>query len=140
MKKSELRTMIREIVREEVALTVKEVIKEIVGGKPHSQPKSKPKKKHYSKNKVLNDVLNETVYDSDEWKTLGGETFDSNKINSVLKGQYADVVNGSSQPNLDGATSMGVDPNDPANSFLTKDYSKTLKAMDKAAKKSRGNV
>ena len=94
--------------------------------------------KKYTKNSVLNDVLNETAYGGDEWETLGGETFDSSKMNGVLKGQYADVVNGSSQPTVDVTTSMGVNPNDPTNSFLTKDYSQTLKAMEKASEKSRG--
>ena len=146
MKKSTVRTAIRSIVREEVAVAIKEVITELREPVVEQQPQVKqPKKKkvakekqHFTSNSVLNDVLNETV--NGEWETMGGGTFDSSQMNGVLKGQYADVVNGSSQPSVDVATSMGVDSNDPVNSFLTKDYSKTLKAMDKAAKKSRGNV
>ena len=139
MKKSELRMIIREIVREEVALTVKEVIKEIVGGKTGQKlkPKSKPKQKHYSKNKVLNDVLNETAMGdkSNEWETLGGSTYTSDKINEVVGSSYADMMNGSGEQNADALVkSMGGDPNtvgDTLKNALTRDYSDLMKAMDK---------
>ena len=139
MKKSELRMIIREIVREEVALTVKEVIKEIVGGKTGQKlkSKSKPKQKHYSKNKVLNDVLNETAMGdkSNEWETLGGSTYTSDKINEVVGSSYADMMNGGGEPNADMLVkSMGGDPNtvgDTLKNALTRDYSDLMKAMDK---------
>ena len=143
MKKSELRMLVREIVREEVALTVKEVIKEIVGDKseqkpkPKSKPKSKPKPKYYSKNKVLNDVLNETAMGdiSDEWETLGGSTYTSDRINEVVGSSYADMMNGSEKPDADTVVkSMGGDPNvvgDTLKTALTRDYSDLMKAMDK---------
>ena len=137
MKKSELRMMIREIVREEVALTTKEVIKEVVGGKSQPQPKPKPKPKYYSKNKVLNDVLNETamVDKIDEWETLGGSTYTSDKINEVVGSSYADMMNGSEKPNADTVVkSMGGDPSvvgDTLKNALTRDYSDLMKAMDK---------
>ena len=140
MKKSELRMIIREIVREEVALTVKEVIKEIVGGgktKQKLKPKSKPEQKYYSKNKVLNDVLNETAMGdkSDEWETLGGSTYTSDKINEVVGGSYADMMNGSEKPNADMMVkSMGGNPDavgDTLKNALTRDYSDLIKAMDK---------
>ena len=139
MKKSELRMLIREIVREEVALTVKEVIKEIVGGKTEQKlkPKSKPKQKHYSKNKVLNDVLNETamVGKGDEWETLGGSTYTTDKMNEVVGSSYADMMNGDKKPDADTVVkSMGGDPNtvgDTLKNALTRDYSDLMKAMDK---------
>ena len=140
MKKSELRMMIREIVKEEVALTVKEVIKEIVGGgktKQKLKPKSKPEQKYYSKNKVLNDVLNETAISdkSNEWETLGGSTYTSDKINEVVGSSYADMMNGGGEPNADMMVkSMGGDPNtvgDTLKNALTRDYSDLMKAMDK---------
>jgi hypothetical protein len=139
MKKSELRMLIREIVREEVALTVKEVIKEIVGGKTEQKlkPKSKPKQKHYSKNKVLNDVLNETAISdkSNEWETLGGSTYTSDKINEVVGSSYAGMMNGNQKPDADTVVkSMGGDPNvvgDTLKNALTRDYSDLMKAMDK---------
>ena len=132
--------MIREIVREEVALTVKEVIKEIVGGgktKQKLKPKSKPEQKYYSKNKVLNDVLNETAISdkSNEWETLGGSTYTSDKINEVVGSSYADMMNGSEKPNADMLVkSMGGDPNvvgDTLKNALTRDYSDLMKAIDK---------
>ena len=139
MKKSELRMMVREIVREEVALTMKEVIKEVVSGKSQSQKKlkPKPKSKYYSKNKVLNDVLNETamVDKSDEWETLGGSTYTSDKINEVVGSSYADMMNGDKKPDADTVVkSMGGDPNavgDTLKNALTRDYSDLMKAMDK---------
>ena len=138
MKKSELKMMIREIVREEVALTMKEVIKEIIGGKPQSQPKPKPKKKYYSKNKVLNDVLNETAISEtgEEWKTMGGASYTSDKMNEIVGGSYADMMNGNQQqPNGDMMVrSMGGNPDavgDTLKNALTRDYSELVKAMDK---------
>ena len=139
MKKSELRMMVREIVREEVALTMKEVIKEVVSGKSQSQKKlkPKPKSKYYSKNKVLNDVLNETAMadKSDEWETLGGSTYTSDKINEVVGSSYADMMNSSEKPNADTVVkSMGGDPSvvgDTLKTALTRDYSDLMKAMDK---------
>ena len=140
MKKSELRMLVREIVREEVALTMKEVIKEIVGGKTQlqSQPKPKPKKKHYSKNKVLNDVLNETAMGDggEDWKTMGGTTYTSNRMNEIMGNSYGDMMNGNQQqPNADMVVrSMGGNPDavgDTLKNALTRDYSELVKAMDK---------
>lgn len=136
MKKSELKMLVREIVREEVALTMKEVIKEIVGGKTPSpsqpEPKQKPKPKHFSKNKVLNDVLNETAMDdkSEEWKTMGGDTYTTDKMNNILGNSYGNMMNDTSNPNGNLAAEMGVNPNN-APDFLTKDYRAVMKAMDK---------
>ena len=131
--------MIREIVREEVALTMKEVIKEIVGGKTQlqSQPKPKPKKKHYSKNKVLNDVLNETAMGDggEDWKTMGGTTYTSNRMNEIMGNSYGDMMNGNQKPNADMVVrSMGGNPDavgDTLKNALTRDYSELVKAMDK---------
>ena len=139
MKKSELKMMIREIVREEVALTMKEVIKEIVGGNqpPQSKPKSKPKKKYYSKNKILNDVLNETATGdrSDEWETMGGAAYTSNRMNEVMGNSYADMMNGNQKPNADMMVkSMGGNPDavgDKLKTALTRDYSDLMKAINK---------
>ena len=129
--------IIREIVREEVALTVKEVIKEIVGAEPKQKSKSKSKLKHYSKNKVLNDVLNETamVGKDNEWETLGGSTYTTDKMNEVVGSSYADMMNGNQKPDADTVVkSMGGDPNvvgDTLKNALTRDYSDLMKAMDK---------
>lgn len=141
MKKSELKMMIREIVREEVALTVKEVIKEVIGSKgSESKPKPKPKQKYYSKNSVLNDILNETAGAIDEnsdsgWETMGGTKYTSDRMNEIVGGSYADMMNGKQQPNADMMVkSMGGNPDAVGNTLkkaLTRDYSDLMKAMDK---------
>ena len=131
--------MIREIVREEVALTMKEVIKEIIGGSDKQQikPKSKPKPKYYSKNKVLNDVLNETAMGDggEDWKTMGGTTYTSDRMNEIMGNSYGDMMNGNQKPNADVMVkSMGGNPDvvgDTLKNALTRDYSELVKAMDK---------
>ena len=130
-KKTNARQVIRKIVREEVAKVIKEVITELK--KPTQQvspPKPKKKiveKKSFSKNSVLNDVLNETAQ-SDEWKTMGGEKYTSEKMGDVLQSSYGDVM--SDKPNSQLAASMGINPNN-APDFLTKDYRKVMKFIDK---------
>ena len=111
-------------------MAIKEVIKEITEP-THQASKPKPKKKMYTKNSILNDVLNETANDDSEWETMGGGTFDSTRMNDVVGKSYGDMMNDTSQPNPNIAREMGVDPNDPANSFLTKDYRAVMKAIDK---------
>ena len=80
----------------------------------------------YSKNSVLNEVMNETAQ-SDEWKTMGEVTYDSSRVNEVMSSQ-GDMMTNNSNGTL--ASEMGVDPNN-APDFLTKDYSKLMKAVDK---------
>ena len=98
MKKSDLKLIIRKIVREEVAMAIQEVITELkqpVQTKQISQPDTKKKiveKKSYTNNSVLNDVLNETAMD-DEWKTMGGGTYDSsNPMSQFLNKDYRSVM------------------------------------------------
>ena len=138
-KKTNIRTMIRQIVREEVAMAINEVITELKQPSLSStQPKPKKKiveKKQFTKNSILNDVMNETVQ-NEEWKQMGGGTYDSGKMNEVLGKSYGDMMSNSPNGNL--AASMGVNPND-APDFLTKDYSGLVKAMDKKAKQTRGS-
>ena len=137
-KKTNIRTMIRQIVREEVAMAIKEVITELKQPSPSSsQPKPKKKiveKKSFTKNSILNDVLNETAMD-DEWKTMGGGTYDSGKVNEVLGNSYGDMM--SDKPNGNLAASMGVNPND-APDFLTKDYRAVLKKAEEKDKQKHG--
>jgi hypothetical protein len=122
-KKTNIKTIIRQIVREEVAMAIKEVITELkqpTQSKP--QPKKIVEKKSFSKNSVLNDILNETAM-ADEWKTMGGEKYDSSKMNEVMTGQYGDMMN--SNPNAP----VTVDGQTP--DFLKKDYRSLMKAVDK---------
>jgi len=125
MKKSELRLMIRKIVREEVALSINEVLQEIKA--PSSKPSKPVAKKSFTSNKILNDVLNETAMDND-WKTLGGSEFTTDRMNDIVGRNYNDITN--SQPVTNIAAEMGVNPNDPAASFLKKDYRSLMKKVD----------
>ena len=133
MKKSDLKLIIRKIVREEVAMAIQEVITELKQPTQQvSQPKTKKKMvehKSFTSNSVLNDVLNETAMD-DEWKSLGGGTYDSSRMNEVLSSQYSDTMNGSQQ--------VPVNPNDPMSQFLNKDYRQVLKKVEEKAKTTRG--
>ena len=118
-------------------MAINEVITEMT--KPTqqvSQPQPKKKviegKRTYQKftdNSVLNDVLNETAQ-SDDWKTMGGGTYTSDKVNEVASSGYGDLMNGSSQ--------QSVNPNDPMAEFLNKDYRNVMKAVDKKTKQRRG--
>ena len=142
-KKTDFKLMIRKIVREEVAMAIQEVITELK--QPTQQvSKQKPKKKmvekkSFTSNSILNDVLNETV--NDEWKTMGGGTYTSNKMNDVLRGQYGDLMNGGHvnvSPQMDINNKPVTNVPDHLMNAFTKDYSKTLKAMEKTVNKSRG--
>ena len=119
MKVKQLKMLIREVVREEIRLGLKEVIGDF--GQPTKSNSKENKvfeKKSYTNNSVLNDAAA-----SDEWKTMGGGTFDSSKMNDVMSGQYGDIMN--SNPN----TPVSVDGQTP--DFLKKDYKALMKAVDK---------
>jgi len=140
-KKKNVRTIIRQIVREEVAMAIHEVITELK--QPiESQPQPRKKiaeKKTFTKNSILNDMLNETASDS-SWETLGGETFDSSKMNQVMSSQYGGLMNNSSQVNADAMiASMGENPNSVPekvkDNIFNKDYRALMKAIDKKSGK-----
>ena len=136
MKKGDLKMVIRKMVREEVAMAIQEVITELKQPTQQvSQPQPKKKiveKKTFSKNSVLNDVLNETAM-GDDWKTMGGGTYDSSKVNEVMSSQYGELMGG--KPSGDQmVASMGVNPSsvdDATKNALTRDYSGLMKAIDK---------
>ena len=146
-KKTNIRTMIRHIVREEVAMAIGEVITELkqppLSSQQVSQPKRKKKiveQKSFTKNSIINEVLNETAM-GEEWKSMGGGTYDSSKMNEVMSSQYGDLMS-SDEVNPDAmVASMGVDPakvDDIVKNIFTKDYSKLLKKVDEKSKQKRG--
>ena len=126
--KTKIKTLIRTIVREEVAMAIQEVLTELKQPTQQiSQPETKKKVvegkqpyKKYTGNSVLNDVLNETAQ-SEDWKTMGGETYDSSKMNKVMQSSYGNMMNN----NTDGVVVDGQQPD-----FLKKDYRKLMKAVD----------
>ena len=137
-KVNKFKTLIRTIVREEVAMAIQEVITELKQPTQQaSQPQPKKKiveKKQFTNNSILNEVMNETAQ-SEEWKTMGGETYDSSKVNEVMSSQYGDLMNNSTEVNADAmVASMGVNPtevDDSVKNIFTKDYRKLMKTIDK---------
>ena len=118
---------IRQIVREEVAMAIHEVIDELKQPALSSQEQPIHEKKNFSSNSVLNDVLNETANGND-WKTLGGSEFTSDRMNELVGGQYGDMMNKPQQ----------VPSSDPMSQFLNKDYRDVLKKTDEKQKQKYG--
>ena len=129
MKMSQLKMVIREVVREEIRLGLKEVLG---GVKKQPVQKSKPKQKqNYTKNPVLNEILNNTEAEQD-WETMGGTTYTSERMGELVGDNYKDLMNGESgNSNRSLAKEMGMDPNDPAANFLKKDYRELMNAVEK---------
>ena len=125
-KKTNIRQAIRKIVREEVAMAIKEVITELKQPtQSQPQPKKIIEKKSFTKNSVLNDVLNETAQ-GDDWKTLGGKEFTTERMNELVGGQYGDMMKDTPQ--------QKVNPNDPMAQFVNKDYREVLKKTEEKQK------
>ena len=149
MKKSDLKLIIRKLVREEVAMAIQEVISEIKQPSQQTQPKTEKKivkKKDFTNNSVLNDVLNETAVGGD-WKTMGGEHFTTERMNDIVGGNYAEMMNNTGRANIPAnpdamITSMGENPKGVSDivkdNIFNKDYSSLIQAMDKKAKQTRG--
>jgi len=116
-KKTNMRTLIRQIVREEVAMAIQEVITELKQP-TQSQPTKPIQEKHFTKNSVLNDVLNETAQ-GDDWKTLGGKEFTTERMSELVGSQYGDMMKDTPQ--------QAVPSSDPMAQFVNKDYSSVLK-------------
>tara|TARA_B100001250_G_C19435468_1_gene629357 strand:- start:174 stop:569 length:396 start_codon:yes stop_codon:yes gene_type:complete len=127
-KKTNIKTIIRQIVREEVAMAIKEVITELKQPIESQPTKAIQEKKNYSKNSVLNDVLNETAQ-GDDWKTLGGSEFTSDRMNELVGGQYSDMMENKSPT---------ISVNGQTPDFLQKDYRAVMKAVDKKQKQKHG--
>ena len=129
-KKTTTRKTIRQIVREEVASAIQEVITELKQPSLSSTEQPIQEKKNFSSNSVLNDVLNETA-NGDDWKTLGGSEFTSDRMNELVGGQYGDMMNKN--------TPQQVPSSDPMSQFLNKDYSEVLeKSIEKSKIKHGG--
>ena len=122
------RKTIRQIVREEVAMAIHEVINELKQPSLSSTEQPIQEKKNFSKNSVLNDVLNETA-NGDDWKTLGGSEFTSERMNELVGGQYGDMMKNTPQQ---------VPPSDPMAQFLNKDYREVLKRTDEKQQQKYG--
>ena len=125
-KKTTTRKTIRQIVREEVASAIQEVITELKQPSLSSQKQPIQEKKNFSSNSVLNDVLNETA-NGDDWKTLGGSEFTSDRMNELVGGQYGDMMNKNTPQQV-------VPSSDPMSQFVNKDYREVLQKTEEKQK------
>ncbi len=129
-KKKTTKQIIRQIVREEVAMAIKEVITELKQpSESQPQPKKIVEKKSFTNNSVLNDVLNETA-NGDDWKTLGGKEFTTDRMSELMGKQYGDMMNKN--------TPQAVPSSDPMSQFLNKDYSEVLEKAEQKQKQKYG--
>ena len=78
-------------------------------------------------NSFVSSLANRVPSESGGYETMGGGVYDSSKMNQIM----------SRKGGGDLATSFGVDPT-AAPDFLTKDYTKVMKAIDKKKGKSNG--
>jgi len=133
MKMSQLKMVIREVVREEIRLGLKDVLGELkqptqimtgTRGEIRKNTKPpKPKKQNLSKNPVLNEILNETA--ADEWETMGGTQYTSERMGELVGGDYKKLMDDS------GNTTSGVVVDGKQPDFLKKDYRELMNAVDK---------
>ena len=169
MKKNELVNIITEIVRREVKKEVKRIfinesssmklsaaIPKIKSNKVVSTKKilQKPKKKYveYTKNQSLNKVLNETVggipqgdgeapqvEGYEEYPTLTGEVFDSNRVDELAGGGDVQRQRDIAAVQTLKEKGLNVDevPEDLMNA-LTKDYTEILQKSEEITKNRRG--
>ena len=169
MKKNELVNIIIELVRREVKKEVKRIfinedssmklsaaIPKVKSNKVVSTKKilQKPKKKYveYTKNNSLNRVLNETVgglpqgdgeasqvEGYEEYPTLTGEVFDSNRVDELAGGgdvqRQRDIA--AVQTVKEKGLNVGDVPEDLMNA-LTKDYTEVLKKSEEISKNRQG--
>ena len=142
MTKKELVKIIQEVVRKEVKKEVQKIfIKEettpLLQDMVVKKPKFKKEEFSYTSNKTLNKVLNETVGLSkkgkqfEEYPTLGGETFDSNRMTELLGYGKPDEVKRDmvAVDTLQKAGKSVDDVPEHVTNALTRDYSDLMKAM-----------
>jgi len=141
MTKKDLVKIIREVVRREVQKEVQKIfIKEETSSKLKDivlSEVSEPKEEtHFTKNKALNKVLNETkggipVRGTAEYPTLGGGTFDTNRMQELLGYGKSDEVK-RDMVAIDTMQKAGVTSDqvpEYVTDALTRDYSGIVKAM-----------
>ena len=143
MTKKDLVKIIQEVVRKEVQKEVQKIfikeetsfkLKDIVLAKV-SEPKEET---HFTKNKTLNKVLNETkggilAQGTEEYPTLGGGTFDTNRMQELLGyGKPEEVKRDMvAVDTLQKAGKSVEDVPEHVTDALTRDYTDLMKAMGK---------
>ena len=148
MTKKDLVKIIREVVRREVQKEVKKIfIKEEASPTlsevlPEvTEPVTSPKKDvKYSKDETINNILNETAGLSksqrDEYPTMSGGAFDTNRMSELMGyGKPEEVKR--DMVAVDSLKKAGVSSEqvpEHVTNALTRDYSGLMKALDKKGK------
>jgi hypothetical protein len=137
-KKTKLVGIIKEIIKREVQKEVKKIFIDEGIIKPKKSTVSK-EEVSYTKNPTLNKILNETAQqnsESEEYPTMGGGTFDTSKMSTLLGygGAFADPEAKRQSIGISTAQAAGVNPDSvpvEVMNALTKDYSGVMKALNK---------
>ena len=141
MTKKDFVKIIREVVRKEVKKEVQKIfIKEETSFKLKDivpEVLEPTDVTHYTKNKALNKVLNETkggmpVQGTAEYPTLGGGTFDTNRMQELLGYGKSEEVKRDmvAIDTLQKAGKSVSDVPEHITNALTRDYSDLIKAMN----------
>ena len=122
-------------IKEEASPTLSEVLPEV------TEPVTSPKKDvKYSKDETINNILNETAglskSQKDEYPTMSGGTFDTNRMSELMGyGKPEEVKR--DMVAVDSFKKAGVSSEqvpEHVTNALTRDYSGLMKALDKKGK------
>ena len=141
MKSNKLVSLIKEVVKQEVKKQITDILineTNIPKVKPVVK-KRKVEKKNYTDNPTLNKILNETANQQEDYPTMGGGTFDSNRMTELL-GYGSGMGNDEVKREVAAASTLqsaGLNPEtapEHLKNALTRDYSDLIKAIDKKKK------
>ena len=141
MKSNKLVSLIKEVVKQEVKKQITDILineTNIPKVKPVVK-KRKVEKKNYTDNPTLNKILNETANQQEDYPTMGGGTFDSNRMTELL-GYGSGAGNDEVKREVAAASTLqsaGMNPEaapEHLKNALTRDYSGLIKAIDKKKK------
>ena len=141
MKSNKLVSLIKEVVKQEVKKQITDILineTNIPKVKPVVK-KRKVEKKNYTDNPTLNKILNETANQQEDYPTLGGDTFDSNRMTELL-GYGSGAGNDEVKREVAAASTLqsaGINPDaapEHLKNALTRDYTDLIKAIDKKKK------
>ena len=141
MKSNKLVSLIKEVVKQEVKKQITDILineTNIPKVKPVVK-KRKVEKRNYTDNPTLNKILNETANQQEDYPTMGGGTFDSNRMTELL-GYGSGAGNDEVKREVAAASTLqsaGMNPEaapEHLKNALTRDYSGLIKAIDKKKK------
>jgi len=141
MKSNKLVSLIKEVVKQEVKKQITDILineTNIPKVKPVVK-KKKVEKKNYTDNPTLNKILNETANQQEDYPTMGGGTFDSNRMTELL-GYGSGMGNDEVKREVAAASTLqsaGINPDaapEHLKNALTRDYTDLIKAIDKKKK------